>query len=200
MSDTELMQEIKTKWGGVITAVAATSSIVPEAFLAALIANEDGFHGGDPAAKRFEKLVLASLWEVLMGRKASYQGIGRADLIAYVAGVSSPIFITPSSLPADALQRIDGLATSWGLTQIMGWHVFDLGTTVEDLKTPAGNLKAATRLAVKYVSQFGLDVTVLKDQGELFDAWNTGRPDGVTFDPNYVGNGLARMRTYAALL
>jgi hypothetical protein len=198
MSDQELMQAVKTKWGVTIDDVCSASSI-PPAFLAALIANEDGFHGGDPTAHRFEKLVLAQLWQVLMGRAAAYEGIGRADLVSYLTGISGTPLTVPRSIPADALNRLDGLANSWGLTQIMGWHVFELGITVEELKLPSGNLRAATKLLAQFVAKFQLDVTVLKDLGELFDAWNTGRPDGATFDPNYVTNGLARMSAYQAL-
>jgi hypothetical protein len=198
MSDAELMQSIRTKWGAAIDAACSASSVPPD-FLAALIGNEDGAHGGDPAAKRFEKGVLAALWEVLLGRKPSYQGIPRASLVQFVSGVALPPVTAPTSLAPDALQRIDGLATSWGLTQIMGWHIFDLGTTIDELKTPAGNLKAATKLLAQFITRYQLDVRNETELGELFDAWNTGRPDGATFDPNYVTNGLARAAIYRTL-
>src|SRR5258708_34549799 len=110
MSDTELMQSIKTKWGTTIDDVCSASSI-PPAFLAALVANEDGAHGGDPAAKRFEKLVLAQLWQVLMGRAASYEGIGRMDLLGYVCNCA-PLVTGPTNIPSDALNRIAALANS----------------------------------------------------------------------------------------
>jgi hypothetical protein len=174
-------------------------SSIPPAFLAALIGNEDGLHGGDPAAHRFEKLVLAGFWEVLMGRKTSFENIGKGDLVAYLCNRPGPVYTVPTSIPVDALNLLDGLANSWGLTQIMGWHVFELGITVEELKLPSGNLRAAAKLLTKFAERFQLDVTQQKDLGELFDAWNTGRPDGATFDPNYVGNGLARMAAYSAL-
>jgi hypothetical protein len=136
---------------------------------------------------------------VLMGRTAAYENIGRATLVSYLTGQSAPSTFVPSTIPADALNRLDGLANSWGLTQIMGWHIFELGITVEELKLPSGNLRAATKLLAQAVERFQLDVTQQKDCGELFDVWNTGRPDGATFDPNYVGNGLARMNAYAGL-
>jgi hypothetical protein len=198
MSDTELMQSIKTKWGTTIDDVCSASSI-PPAFLAALVANEDGAHGGDPAAKRFEKLALAGFWQVLMGRSASFEGIGKGDLVAYICNSPGPVYTVPATIPTDSLNLLDGLACSWGLTQIMGWHVFDLGVTVAELKLPSGNLRAATKLLAKFSARFNLGVTQQRDLGELFDAWNTGRPDGATFDPNYVTNGLARMAAYASL-
>jgi len=55
------MQSIKDKFGAVIDDACKDSSVPPE-FLAALIANETG---GNPNAKRFERGVLASLWEIL---------------------------------------------------------------------------------------------------------------------------------------
>src|SRR5208337_4641238 len=44
---------------------------------------------------------------------------------AYVTRVSDTAASSASALPADALQRIDALASSWGLTQIMGYHCIE---------------------------------------------------------------------------
>jgi hypothetical protein len=195
MTDQELMYAIKQAWGAAIEEAAKASS-VPPAWLAALIANESG---GKADAKRFEKNVLVALWEVLLGRKAAYGTIGRADVVRFVSGISPLTAQVPASLPTDTYQRLDGLATSWGLTQIMGYHVFEFNCTLDDLKTPARSLEISMRLAAQFVARNQLDVRDTKDLGELFDCWNTGRPDGVTFDPNYVTNGLARMELYSAL-
>src|SRR5271167_1466010 len=134
MTDLELMQSIKTKWGDLITEACATSS-VPAAFLAALIGNETGGNAND---KRFEKSVLASLWEVLLGRKAAYGSITTKNLVLYVAGLSTPPVNPPASLPSDSFQRVDALATSWGLTQIMGYHILEGGAvkTIAGLQDP----------------------------------------------------------------
>ncbi len=57
MTDAQLMQAIKTNWGKEIS-IACASSSVPQAFLAALIANESG---GKPDATRYEPAVSARL-------------------------------------------------------------------------------------------------------------------------------------------
>jgi hypothetical protein len=57
MTDAELMQQIKTKWGAAITAALATSSL-PPSFLGALIANESD---GLPSATRYEPEVYTHL-------------------------------------------------------------------------------------------------------------------------------------------
>lgn len=198
MTDQELMQSIRTKWGAAIDAACDTSN-VPPAFVAALIANESG---GNADAKRFEKGVLASLWEVLLGRKTAYGSVVRADLVSYVSGVPGTPFAAPATLPADAFQRVDGLATSWGLTQVMGYHILEpnVGHSmgVDALKAPNTHLAMALRLLAEFAHEFQLDVTTEFEQ--LFRCWNSGQPDGATFDPKYIPNGLARMKIYADIL
>jgi hypothetical protein len=198
VSEQELMQSIKTAWGAAIADACSTSSI-PENFLAALIAGESGGHND---ARRFEKNVLLSLWEVLLGRKAAFGSIGRADLVKFTAAQSTLSLGLAGargidSLPPDAFQRVDGLATSWGLTQIMGYHVLGAGLTLDDLRDPAKHLRFALTMLTGFAHQFQLDVT--REFDELFRCWNTGRPDGTTFDPAYVNNGLARMAVWTSL-
>lgn len=199
MSDQELMQAIKAGWGAVIAEVSKPSSI-PESFIAALVANESG---GKSDARRFEPKVLLALWEVLLGRKAAYGSIGRSDLVAFVAGLSAAPVTVPANLPADAFQRVDSLATSWGLTQIMGYHVLETlhipgyYRSVDALKEPASNLTAALNLLASFAHRFQLDIT--KEFEQLFRCWNTGQPDGKTFDPKYVVNGLTRMAIWTSL-
>jgi hypothetical protein len=201
MTDQELMQSIKTKWGAVI-ATACQASSVPESFLAALIAGESG---GNPDAKRFEKNVLASLWQVLLGRAPHYGSISRPQLFAYISAVRTGQTPRPAdSLPGDAFERLDELATSWGLTQIMGYHLFDVTPvpggvirTIEQLKEPAETLRLSIFMLATFAHQFSL--SLVQDFGELFTCWNTGSPHGTTFDPNYVRNGVTRMGIYETL-
>jgi hypothetical protein len=196
MSNQDLMQSIKAKWGAMIAAVCAMSS-VPPAFLAGLIANESG---GNPLAKRFESHVLLALWEILLGRKTAYGSIGRAGLVQFVSGASLPVYTAPATLPADTYQRFDSLATSWGLTQIMGYEVLDTQLNsggIENLKTPPADLVVTTRMLSQEAARLGVDVT--KDFSEMFDFWNTGRPHAPTADPQYIPNGLERMKIYAQL-
>jgi hypothetical protein len=193
MTDLELMQDIKTRFGATIAAACSVSS-VPPAFIAALIANESG---GNVNAKRFEHAVLAALWEVLLGRKAAYGSIARASMVGYVAGVSVPTINVPSNLPANAFQRVDALATSWGLTQIMGYHALEFGVTIDALISPEDSLPVATKMLSGFARSFNLDVT--KDFEELLRCWNGGHPTAQTFDPQYVPNGIARMALWNTL-
>jgi len=199
MSDanTELMQLIQTKWGAAIAAACDKSS-VPPAFLAALIANETG---GNPDARRFEKGVLASLWEVVQGRVPAYGSILRDSILAYLA---APFTGAPASpLPgirvviADALQQLDGLATSWGLTQVMGYEAIPFSIRAETLADPNVEFPIDLRMLAGFAVHYGLDMA--KDFDELFDCWNTGRPHSQTADPQYIPNGLARMAIYGQL-
>lgn len=195
MSDQQLMQSIKAKWGAMIAAACATSS-VPAAFLAGLIANESG---GNPDAKRFESHVLLALWEVLLGRKTAYGSIGRPSLVGFVSGASLPVYTAAASLPADTYQRLDSLATSWGLTQVMGYNAMAMNQGPEKLKDPAAALSISLQMLAQFVHRFQLDP--ITDFSPMFACWNTGGPDPAkTFDPNYVPNGLARMKIYAELL
>lgn len=178
-SDQALMQSIKTQYTAAIAQCCSVSSVKP-AFLAALIANESG---GNPNAKRFEAGVLTSLWNVLLGRKTAYGSITHDALTAY--------------LDTGAWTGLDNLATSWGLTQIMGYHVFDLSTTIANLQSVNGNLLSAVKLVTQFATQYSLDFD--SDAADLFRCWNTGRPDGQTFDPNYAQNGLARLQLFEAL-
>jgi hypothetical protein len=194
----ELMTRIRDKWGSSI-ADACKSSSVPEAFVAALVANETG---GDPDAKRFERGVLGDLWEVLQGRKAAYGSIGRVDLLAYVTAASSiagPVSVTGlSGIVSGALQRLDSLASSWGLTQVMGYEAIVFSITTSDLQVPSYGLRTSLRMLGQFASRFQLDLGA--DFAEMFDCWNSGRAHGRTADPNYIDNGLARLQIYQGLM
>jgi hypothetical protein len=207
VSEQELMQSIKSTWGKEI-AGACDGTDVPAPFVAALIAGESG---GFNNAKRFEKNVLAALWEVLLGRKAAYGSIGRADLVSYVSGVPGVPVTAPSSLPADAFQRVDVLATSWGLTQIMGYHCIEavgeelpganvvhlMDSPSKTLTDPETALAMTVRMLKAFAAEFHLSLAT--DHDKLFHCWNTGSPTGQTFDPNYAANGIRRMGIYESI-
>jgi hypothetical protein len=196
MTDQELMQTIKTTYGAMLLSVCSSSS-VPPSFIAGMIANESE---GNANAKRFESAVLSSLWQVLLGRKAAYGSIGRADLVAYIADLATPALAMPTSLPGNALQNLDALASSWGLTQIMGYHVLEHGSPAAhhgDLELAEISIRSTIWLLAKFAAQFSLDLA--SDFEDLLRCWNTGRPDGKTFDPNYVSNGMTRKALYEGL-
>jgi hypothetical protein len=196
MNDTaerDLMARIQKQYGPLLDSTQAASGI-PAAFFAALIANETG---GNPDAKRFEPHVLLSLWEVLLGRKAAYGSIGRADVVAYVTALVQNEARFANSLPADAFQRVDALATSWGLTQIMGYEAIAYRTSIDDLRSPVSSVARTAIMLKDFAKRDKLDVA--QNFSELFDCWNTGRPHAPTADPTYIPDGLARLALYQSL-
>jgi hypothetical protein len=189
--DKALMEQLYAQYRAPIAA-AAHSSSVPEALLAALIANESG---GDPKAQRYEREVFLTLAEVLLGKRAQYfpagahHPLGVQDLLPFV----EPPGIT-MAFPT-GLGRLSELATSYGLTQIMGWHALEFSKPFSVLlNDPRGQLDFTVTLLSYFAERYQLDPA--KEFAELFTCWNCGRPDGQTFDPHYVSNGLARMALY----
>lgn len=186
-ADRSLMARIYTNFHPVLAAAANLSSI-PEAFLAALIANESG---GNVAAKRFESGVFASLGQVLLGRKAAYNNLRASEILGYVAPDETKT-VMPNGF-ASCLQRLENLSSSWGPTQIMGWQPLLLGKPLFPLPVK-DYIDFSVLLLTIFANRNQLDMT--REFAELFACWNTGRPDGKTFDPQYVPNGLARMGIY----
>jgi len=183
------MEAIHQRFGELIAHVCRYSSIPPE-FIAALIANESGsyVHDNKPIPQRFEKHILRKLKEVRDGKRLEYAGLTLADL----------------KDTSDELLRAD--ASSWGLTQIMGYHVIKNGFPPFKLNDPEVNLTKAIALLRDFAGHFQLDVTL--EFEEMFRCWNTGAPyddpktprvEGRTHDPKYVEKGLARMGIYKEL-
>jgi hypothetical protein len=207
MSEQEMIAGIKTRWGALLNSAAKTSS-VPESFLAALVANESG---GNADGKRFEPAVFAALAEVLLGRKAAYGSLGGLDVRRFVlpaeisaaARSNSGLQVQPAPVIDAAecigvFQRLESLATSWGLVQIMGYEAIAFRLDgISALQSPASELPVTLRMLQQFAERNGLDLA--KDFSEMFDCWNTGRPHARTFDPNYIPNGLARMKAYEDL-
>jgi|SRR5882724_1223993 len=188
-----LMRIVRGHWRADIAA-AVESTIVPAAFLAALVANETG---GNAQAVRFEPAVFSELAEVILGKRKAYSPRGvqhplmRPELLNYIEPPGTSDF-------ADCLERLAELATSRGLTQIMGWHSVEMARpTPGPQLTPTFYLHFTVELLAYFASHYTLDQA--KDFPELFRCWNTGEPDGQTFDPHYVSNGLSRMDVYAQL-
>lgn len=200
--NTILMQKILAAWGVKISAACAGSS-VPPAFLAALIANESG---GNASAKRFEPLVCGHLAGVISGQAPAYDvpGLRRpltaADLLRFLSVAAGA-----GDGGTTSVHHLADVATSYGLTQIMGFHVlaWDWEKPLSDLVTdPATQLQFTITLLAFCAQCNSLDLAMLEQQtaGEFFTWWNCGRVNGRTFDPMYVSNGLDRMRVYNQLL
>jgi hypothetical protein len=196
-----LVSYVVMRWQGVVEKVLHYSSI-PSEFLIALIANESGGH---ESSSRFEPRVCRALTAVAKGDRRAYGEITAemiADELRETLGAKAdayhaePLNTEFAHTYGEALssltdQLLADLAKSWGLTQIMGYHMVSRQGTCYDLLLPEKNLRVAVELLSKFIEDNALDVRAELDC--LFRCWNTGGPYGVTFDAEYVANGLRRM-------
>jgi hypothetical protein len=193
---------------GFIQEACGLSSVRPE-FLGALTANESG---GNPAAVRFEPSVYRHLKAVAAGERPRYGGIGAEALCEELTEVLHPktgefhekflhsLFANgqASGLSHLADEALRELASSWGFTQIMGFHLIGRHGTVGDLLEPRFHYHLANQLLAEFAESYQLDLA--REFEELFRCWNTGRPEGKTADPAYARNGLRRMELYRELV
>ena len=187
---------------------ACTYSSVPPEFLGALTANESG---GNLKAARFEPSVYEHLKAVANGQAAVYGGIRGSALEAEVEEVLhpkaeafharclGPSFVANHSGAVAVLEEeaLRELATSWGYTQIMGYHMVGRQGTVRDLLEPRFHYGLAVRLLSEFAQEYQLDL--MREFAEMFRCWNTGGPYGKTSDPDYVEKGLERLELYREL-
>jgi len=186
MTDAELMGAIAAKYGDAITAATAGTSWPPE-FLAALTANESGL---DPTESRFEPTVAGSLLMLLIGRRANFGAITQKTLANY---------FPPNFTPDQFAGTLVNLCSSWGPTQIMGYQALARGYLLSELTTNfAKHYKHAVEILADFQKQFRLPDIDPSSAEAYFRCWNAGNPNGQTYDPQYVPNGLLRMQLYAA--
>lgn len=170
--------------------IACSNSVVAESFLAGFIGVEAGIDRNGvirPEAKRFEKGVyedLISLRDngfcIIAGkRRDNYSGVRRQQI-------------------ADATdEAIRALATSYGMSQIMGWHVINnLKCTISDLRDPQKHLFYTIRLLL-IVSG---DYLRRGDLESVLRIWNTGSANGNTYHAAYVASALKVKRAYEQVL
>jgi hypothetical protein len=178
-AEVELMQRVRRLAGPILAAFAPSSS-VPEAWWAALTANETGewlIHNLI-VPSRFEPRVFEALERVVAGMAPRYGSI------------------TPALLQPFDAAGLHALASSWGLTQVMGYNALAHGHTVAQLNDPMTHYPIAASVLAEFVAADGLDPSC--DFAEMFDCWNTGRPRDP--DPVYVANGLLRLAIWQANL
>lgn len=183
-----IAEQIHQRFGALISA-ACKGTLVPPPFLAGFIGVEAGKDRKGqikPEATRFEAGVFADLkslrdtgiCEVAGKLRTTYNGVRQAQI---------------KDADDTALRA---LATSYGLTQAMGWHVVNnLKCTINDLRDLDKHLIYAVRLLV-IVSGNNLQ---RKEYDDVLRIWNTGSENGKTYHEDYVANALAVMREYAAL-
>jgi hypothetical protein len=171
----------------ILAAVAGTN--IDPAFLAGKIGVEAGVRGGKiiESATRFESGVFQDLkdlrdkgWCIVGGKtKNNYSGVSRQQIM----GASEA--------------ALKALATSYGLSQIMGWHMINnLKGTISDLRDPDKHLIYTIKLMELVTGQFLTN----KNYEACLRIWNTGKPTGKTYDPNYVFNALQVMKFAKPLL
>lgn len=207
-AERRLVERVFARCHGVMAEACRYSSVLPE-FLGALVANESG---GNPQAVRFEPAVYRHLKAVAEGKRPTYAGLSRRDLDQELAEMLHPkagafhaVFLTGSfrtaharELAASRDEALRELASSWGLTQIMGYHLVGRSGTVRDLREPRFHFRLALELLAQFAERYQLDLGC--EFEEMFRCWNTGQPYGETFDPDYVEKGLRRVHIYRKLI
>ena len=206
-AERRLVERVFERCDAVMEAACALSLAPPE-FLGALVANESG---GCADATRFEPAVYRHLQAVAAGQEPSFGSINVTELDHEAARLlpANDVtlhsrYLTPSfaadpgqqlqSAPDEALREF---ATSWGYTQIMGYHMMGQPGTVRRLLDPSFHFRMALRLLSEFAASYQLDLG--HEFPEMFCCWNTGRPYGKTFDPDYVDKGLRRMQIFRQL-
>src|ERR1700690_2893602 len=180
-----LMQRVKSVCGSWIDeAVAGTP--YPAALLAALAANETG---GDPTKSRFESNVFGQLCQVVTNGPPFFGSIERSVLLFGAQ--------LPGGEAIHAILYLRNLATSWGPTQIMGYQAIAGKYDLAELTSLNTHFHHTIEMLEGFRKSFHLLTADPWDP--FFRCWNTGRPDGKTFDPAYTANGLARIQIYESL-
>jgi hypothetical protein len=165
----------------IFTATLGTN--VPPRFVAGLIGNEAGrnYKTGEikPEAERFEHGVFNHLIAVRDGHQKKYGAIVQADL---------------KDASDDAIKA---LSTSYGVTQIMGWHcIHNLHCTIADLRNPDKHLFYTVKLL--QLNGFPRNATDSRMDREMRE-WNSGSETGKTYHENYVPNAQQVRKYYAEL-
>lgn len=176
----KIASQIRERFGLKI-AQAVEGTPVPAKFVAGLIAVEAGKDKKgqiSETAMRFERGVFARLQQVRDGKRSEWSGIKTKDV-------------------HDASDlSLKALATSYGLTQVMGWHcIHNLNCTVAGLRDPDRHLGHAVKLLM--LNSADGDFERQEYVGE-FREWNSGSEKGKTYDVDYVHNAGLVMDAYAA--
>lgn len=204
MTDAQMMAQIRTDFGDYI-AGAVEGTPFPPALLGAIVANESS---GNPRVTRFEPAIFAELARVATGQKLSYSPAGiRAPLLAaQIVSKIAPLHVLASGqqpqpvLPfSSSLLMLINYSTSWGPTQIMGWHAIEFDFPVSDISNIQTHFERTVQLLTWFYDRYGIEaLSPAAAMAALLHCWNTGSPTAPTFDPGYAAKGLARARLYDA--
>lgn len=157
------------------------TSSFPKSFIMALTAGETGMwivHNPD-VPSRFEQGIYAPLLAVQRGEKPNYGQIKTSDL----ASVTD--------------EQLREYASSWGMTQILGYLTLAWKEPLALIQNPSTHYNGTLRLLGEFERSFWLDPS--KDFEDFARSWNSGSPHGKTHDPAYVSNLMERMAVCASL-
>jgi len=146
---------------------------LPSEYLKALIILECS--GENDFSPRFEKHVYNKLKKLRAGTIKEYETLTQQDLHD----------------ASDA--TLENLATSWGPFQLMGYKCVQMDVKVKDIRGDS-----AIYWGIYWINKNYGDYLRQKRYGEAFRIHNTGKPNGKTYDPDYVKNGLRHMEHFAA--
>ena len=150
---------------------ASYGTTIPESYLAAVLSLETS-PPGNWDSERFEAHVYRRLLALKNEGKA-FGSIPRKELLQY------------------SDRDLRQFATSYGPTQMMGYHCFKIQCSINELKGPYHLQWAVTWMEKNYASYARRG-----DWEACFRIHNTGRPNGRTYHRNYVQKGLERMEYY----
>ncbi len=203
MTEKQVMEQIRRELGPAI-ATARTGTSVSAAFMAALVANESAGSGEQRlAANRFEKNVLKKVVLAALGAEdfsdpSLSRFIGQNEWLLEADLAINARRPTTTSFMLAGLQNFKDLATSWGPMQLMGWHAREWGVALVEFRQLVTHFQHARVLILHFAQKYELRAD--RDFLKLFRCWNTGVPRGRrTYDPNYVANGLRRLKLYQEL-
>jgi len=151
--------------------LAVKGTDIDPAYLAALISLES-HPPGNRKSQRFEQ----NIYDRLLELKNDGKNFGR---------------IPRKTVMEKSDKELRDLATSFGLTQIMGFHCLDLGCNPEDLKGMYHLQWAAAWMQKNYGKK-----ARERNWSSCFRIHNTGKSQGETHRRDYVERGLARMAYY----
>jgi hypothetical protein len=144
---------------------------LPSDYFKALIILECSAQKNPPS--RFEPKVFEKLKSLKAGKVNTYVGLKKSDLKDY------------------SIQDLHLFASSWGALQIMGYHCFGLGISIDELKGK-NNLRHAIIWSQKTYGAYLKN----RDYRNAFHIHNTGKPYPAylipqTHDPTYIYKGIA---------
>lgn len=152
---------------------------LPYAYLMSLAVLECS--GEKPAGQRFERHVFKELMKVKEGKRKKYE------------------LATHDKLKALDEEEIRALATSWGPFQLMGYKVFELDISIEELS----NDEDACYHGARWIKQQYGSYLKRSKWKDAFHIHNTGKRFPLsgrprTHNPYYVSDGLRYMKFYSS--